>query len=59
MTLKVDKNYFANKPLKKFDVIRVAFISENFKRRKINGKWILTDDKEHVLESYSMVLAEE
>ena len=59
MTLKVDKNYFANKPLKKFDVIRVAFISENFKRRKINGKWILTDDKEHVLERYSMVLEEE
>ena len=53
------KNYFANKPLKKFDVIRVAFISENFKRRKINGKWILTDDKEHVLERYSMVLEEE
>ena len=59
MTLKVDKNYFANKPLKKFDIIRVAFISENFKRRKINGKWILTDDKEHVLERYSMVLEEE
>lgn len=59
MTLKVDKNYFANKPLKKFDVIRVAFISENFKRRKIDGKWILTDDKEHVLERYSMVLEEE
>ena len=59
MTLKVDKNYFANKPLKKFDIIRVAFISENFKRRKIDGKWILTDDKEHVLERYSMVLEEE
>ena len=59
MTLKVDKNYFANKPLKKFDVIRVAFISENFKRRKIDGKWILTDDKEYVLERYSMVLEEE
>ena len=59
MTLKVDKNYFANKPLKKFDIIRVAFISENFKRRKIDGKWILTDDKEYVLERYSMVLEEE
>ena len=56
MTMKVDKNYFANKPLNKFDIIKVATISEKFKRRKQDGKWVTTEEKEYILESYARVL---
>lgn len=56
MTMKVDKNYFANKPLNKFDIIKVATISEKFKRRKQDGKWVITEEKEYILESYARVL---
>ena len=59
MTMKVDKRYFANKPLEKFDIIKVATISEKFKRRKVEGKWIVTDELEYELSSYSKIIKED
>lgn len=59
LTLKVDKNYFAQKPLTEYDLIQVGTIDEKFKRRKIDGKWVITEDKEYILTSYSMVVEEE
>lgn len=56
MTMKVDKGYFTNKPLNKFDIIKVATIAEKFKRRKQDGKWVVTEEKEYILESYARVL---
>lgn len=56
MTMKVDKNYFFNKPLNKFDIIKVATISEKFKRIKKDGEWIVSEEKEYILESYARVL---
>lgn len=56
MTLKIDKKYFANKPLEKYDVINVGTIDEKFKRRKVDGKWVIAEDKEYILSSYGRVL---
>lgn len=56
MTLKVDKKYFANKPLEVYDIINVGVIEEKFKRRKVEGKWVVTEDKEYILSSYGRIL---
>lgn len=56
MTLKVDKKYFANKPLEVYDIINVGVIEEKFKRRKVEGKWTVTEDKEYILSSYSRII---
>lgn len=56
ITLKVDKRYFTNKPLEVYDIINVGIIDEKFKRRKVDGKWIVTEDKEYILSSYGRIL---
>lgn len=55
-TLKADKTYFNNKPISDYDVIKIKGIDEKYKRRKIDGKWQITEDKEYILSSYAMVL---
>lgn len=59
LTLKVDKNYFSKKPLTEYDLIQVGTIDQKYKRRKVDGKWVITEDKEYILTSYSMVVEEE
>lgn len=56
VTLKIDKKYYANKPLSKFDTIVIENVDERFKRRKVDGKWTVSDEKEYVLSSYRMVV---
>lgn len=54
--LKVDKKYFNEKPLSKYDMICINDIKEKSKRRKIDGKWVVLDEKEFILNNYSMVV---
>lgn len=55
-TIKVDKKYFNNKPLSKYDLLCLGDIAEKYKKKKIDGKWISTEDKEFILNSYSLVV---
>jgi len=55
-TLKVDKKYFNEKPLSQYDMICINDIKEKPKRRKIDGKWVVLDEKEFILNNYSMVV---
>ena len=59
-TIKVDKNYFNNKPLSKYDLISIADILVKPKKRKDeNGKWQVLEEKELILTSYSIVREDE
>lgn len=55
-TIKVDKKYFNNKPLSKYDMLCLGDIAEKYKKKKVDGKWISTEDKEFILNSYSLVV---
>ncbi|HDK7314129.1 TPA: PHP domain-containing protein [Clostridium botulinum] len=55
-TLKVDKKYFYEKPLSQYDMIYINDIKEKSKRRKVDGKWVVLDEKEFILNNYSMVV---
>lgn len=57
-TLKTDKYVYGNKPLSKFDIIYITSINEKNKKRKIDGKWTIIDEKERILEGYRRVLDE-
>lgn len=54
--IKVDKKYFNNKPLDKYDMIYIVNIDEKNKRKKVNGEWTVSDEKELILNSYSLVV---
>lgn len=53
--IKVDKQYYKNKPLDKLDIISVNIDLKN-KKRQIDGKWKKIDEKEFVLTSYGKVV---
>lgn len=58
--IKVDKNYFKEKPLCKGDIIKVVeFKEKEKKKRNENGKWIGTGIYEKILTKYGMVEADE
>lgn len=60
VTLKVDKKYFNEKPLTEYDIVAINNIEEKNKRKKNNeGKWIISDEKELILNNYSRVISTE
>lgn len=59
LTLKVDKRYYNSKPLEKYDVVMIGEIVQKFKKKKVEGKWINTEEKEYILKSYGKVIEDE
>ena len=57
-TVKTDKYLFSNKPLDRFDTIYITSIVEKNKRRKVDGEWVVLEDKERILEGYRRVIDE-
>lgn len=57
--LKTDKRYFNSKPLSKYELIYVVDIKEKPKKRKIDGKWVNTEENEYILSSYGRVIEDE
>lgn len=58
-TVKVDKKYYNEKPLSEYEIIVINNIDEKNKKRKIDGKWIVIDEKELVLNNYSRIIIDE
>ena len=50
--VKVAKDFFGNKPLKLYDTIYIADIQTKNKRRKIDGKWTITDEVDYYITYY-------
>ena len=59
LTLKVDKRYYNSKPLEQYDVIMIGEIVQKFKKKRVEGKWINTEEKEYILKSYGRVVEDE
>ena len=58
--IKIDKNYFKEKPLSKGDIIRVVeFKDKEKKKRDEKGRWVGTGVYEKILTKYGMVEADE
>lgn len=58
--IKIDKDYFKEKPLSKGDIIRVVeFKDKEKKKRDEKGKWVGTGVYEKILTKYGMVEADE
>lgn len=58
--IKIDKDYFKEKPLSKGDIIRVVeFKDKEKKKRDEKGKWVGTGVYEKILTKYGMVEANE
>jgi len=57
--IKVDKKYYANKPLSKYDMISIGDMEQKHKRKKVDGKWVMSDETEIILNSYARVVIED
>ena len=55
-TLKVDKRYFGNKPLEKYQMIKINNIKQRYKKTKIDGKWVDSNVTEYILDNYSLII---
>lgn len=55
-SVKINKKYYATKPIDKYDVIAIVDIQKVNKKRKIDGKWQNIEETETVLNSYGMVI---
>ena len=53
--LKVDKRTFTRNPLQQFDTI-YAIIEERDKKKKVDGQWVSTGEKQSVLANYRIVV---
>jgi predicted dinucleotide-binding enzyme len=58
-TIKVDKKYYNEKPLSEYEIIAINNIEEKHKKKKVDGKWIVSDEKEFILNNYSRVIVDE
>jgi DNA polymerase III alpha subunit len=58
-TIKVDKKYYNEKPLSEYEIIAINNIEEKHKKKKVDGKWIVSDEKEFILNNYSRVIVNE
>jgi DNA polymerase III alpha subunit len=59
LNIKVDKKYFNEKPLSEYEMIAIVDIKEKPKKRQIDGKWTVLDEKELILNSYSRIIIDE
>ena len=55
-TLKVDKRYFGNKPLEKYQMIKINNIKQRYKKTKIDGRWVDSNVTEYILDNYSLII---
>lgn len=53
--LKVDKRTFAKNPLQQFDTI-YATIEERDRKKKVDGQWVSTGEKQNILSNYRIVI---
>ena len=56
ITLKTDKKYYNEKPLSQYEIIQMNDIKQKNKRKKIDGKWTVSDEIEFILMNYSRVI---
>lgn len=59
ITIKVDKKYYNEKPLSEYEIVAINNIDEKHKKKKVDGKWIISDEKEFILNNYSRVIIDE
>ena len=53
--LKVDKRTFTRNPLQQYDTI-YAIIEERDKKKKVDGQWVSTGEKQSILANYRIVV---
>ena len=53
--LKIDKRTFTRNPLQQYDTI-YAIIEERDKKKKVDGQWVSTGEKQSVLANYRIVV---
>lgn len=58
-TIKVDKKYYNTKPLQNYEMILLCDVEERVKRKKVDGKWVASDEKELILLSYAKVVEDD
>ena len=51
-------NIFKTQPFGEFSVLRIEKFSYSFKRKPVNGQWVVTDEQECVLEEYEVIKSE-
>ena len=56
--VKIDKKTFKNQPLRRGDIIKVIRQNKKPKMRKVEGKWIETEEKEWWVTEYEYVRGE-
>ena len=56
--VKIDKKTFKNQPLRRGDIIKVTRQNKKPKMRKVDGKWIETEEKEWWVTEYEYVRGE-
>ena len=56
--VKIDKKIFKNQPLRRGDIIKVTRQNKKPKMRKVDGKWIETEEKEWWVTEYEYVRGE-
>lgn len=49
---KVNRDFYSEKPLQLYDTIYLGDVKEKFKKRKVDGKWITTDEKNYYITYY-------
>ena len=52
--VRVNKDFFNEKPLNKYDTIYVSDVQTKNKRRKIDGKWVITEEVDYYISYYIM-----
>ena len=48
-------NVFKAQPFGLFSILRIHEFAYAFKRKPVNGEWVVTDEQECVLESYELI----
>lgn len=49
---KIAKDFYLEKPLQLYDTIYLGDVKEKFKKRKVDGKWITTNEKNYYITYY-------
>ena len=50
--VRVNKDFFNEKPLTKYDTIYVSDVQTRNKRRKVDGKWVVTEEVDYYISYY-------
>ncbi len=52
-------NIYKSKPFGEFSILKIYGFIWDFKRKKVGDDWIITDEKEPILEEYEVIKNEE